>query len=607
MPITALQQHYINEIRAFQPAYEEADNFFHGHVEELYASDRVRRLLMKSGLNDLDAINFAKIPCLALASRLEVTGVQAKGEDGTDLSGLLSAQWERNMMGWFTPDTHLKTSYLGDYYLFVWPVLGETEEGVDGVDAPVVAVDIRVNSPLTTRVFYDPEDPLLKVAAVKVWTFEAEDGSQRSRANFYYPNRIEKWVTTAESDGSGTSPEDWTEAVDPDSGDAESWIIPNPYGEVPIFHHRTDFPYGTPDNKDAYMPQIMINKLVSAHASVIDFQSFPQRYLLTDPVDDNTFGGSDSDADFPDDDENDPESPFNTSRFHADPGSVWVSTARSAGQFQSATPDTFIAPFNRYVLAMSQVTQTPMHEFDPGGQPPSGESLKVADAPLVNRANARKLLEGAAWQDMYIFVLELLGHPGAIVTVNWKSSATNPGTEDWDLAAKKIDMGVSRQTVLIELGYKPEDIAGWNVDKWTWLNPQKGTPLIVDLVNAGVVTPGPELEKVLRKDWELPPHPEGAPFGKADPSDLDYGVIMPDERRVGLGLPPLPDGQGKERATAAGSASAPGGAQPGAPTLGLPGQSQPDMMTGAEGEPGGDYLSRLADQAQAALDSGALQ
>jgi hypothetical protein len=362
---------------------------------------------------------------------------------------------------------------------------------------------------------------------------------------------------------------------------------------VPIFHHRTDFPYGVPDNKDAYVPQILINKLVTAHAAVIDFQSFPQRYLLTDPVDDNSFGGSDSDADFPDDDDNDPESPFNTSRFHADPGSIWVTTARSAGEFVAATPDTFIAPFNRYVLAMAQVTGTPMHEFDPSGQPPSGESLKVADAPLVKRADARKLLEGAAWGDMYAFVLELFGHEGAIVSISWKNSSTNPGTEDWDLAQKKIEMGVPRDKVLVELGYRPEDVETWNIDKWTWLNPQRGTPLIVDLVDAGILTAGPELEKYLRKDWELPAHTEGAPYGKPDPSDLDYGTVLPDERRAGIGLGPLPNGEGKVRATAAAPASAPGDTG----ALGPDGMPLPP-----DGAPGDGYLARLTAEAQAALD-----
>ena len=600
MPITAVEQGYIDEIREEASHYVECERFFKGHVEELYASEKVRRLLAKSNLTDLDAINFAKIPCIALASRLTITGITAVSANGEDLSTHVSEIWDRNLMGWFTPDTHLKTSYLGDYYLFAWPVLDDNNN--------VISVDVRVNSPMNTRVFYDPEDPLLKVAAAKVWTYEDVDSKTVSRANFYYPDRIEKWVTDPNSgDGNGTSKEDWVPALD-DPEDPLSYMVKNEWGEVPFFHHRTDFPYGEADNKDAWVPQIMINKLVISHASVIDFQNFPQRYLLTDAADDNTFGGADNDADYPEDDDNDPENPLNASRFRADPGSIWITTAHSAGQFSAATPDTFIAPFNRYVLAMSQVTQTPMHEFDPSGQPPSGESLKVADAPLVNRANNRKLLEGAAWSDMWQFVMELLGYEGATITVNWASSATNPGTEDWDLAQKKIEMGVPRDKVLIELGYKAEDVATWNIDKWTWLNPQRGTPLIVDLINAGVLTAGPELEKVLRKDWELPSRNDGAPYGRPDASDLDYGTVLVDERRAALGLKPLPNGEGQVRASAAPAASsgAPGNSptslQPKLDSTGQPmydGEGNPiyendqGQTVDASGNPVDNYASRM--------------
>jgi hypothetical protein len=261
---------------------------------------------------------------------------------------------------------------------------------------------------------------------------------------------------------------------------------------------RTDFPYGTPDNKDAYVPQIMINKLVISHASTIDFQNFPQRYFLMDPTEDNTMGGSDSDPDFPQDEDNDPESPYNSSRFRADPGEVWVATAKQAGQFAAATPDTFIMPFNRYVLSIAQVTETPMHEFDPGGQPPSGESLKVADAPLIKRCDTRKLLAGSTWDDVYSFALELMGFDGAVVVVNWKSSASEPGMDEWEVAFKKIEAGVPAEVVLQEMGYDIETM----------------------------------------KDWHK---------GRAEPDDLTYGIITINERRAQIGLEPLPGEEGNQR------------------------------------------------------------
>jgi hypothetical protein len=551
--ISSEQQGFIDEIRAHASVYEEAENFYNGHVEEIYASSKVRQMLMKSGLTDLDAINFAKIPVHALVNRLEITAVNAtSGEGGGDLSPTIGTVWDRNLLGFFTPDVHLKTSYFGDYYVVVWPVLDDNDN--------VINVDVRVNSPLTTRVFYDSEDPLMKVAAAKVWTYE-ENGKPRSRASFYYPDRIEKWITDPNhGDGKGTKADDWIPYF-ADENDPESWVIDNPYGEVPVFHHRTDFPYGVPDHRDAFVPQIMINKLVISHASTIDFQNFPQRYFLVDPEADDTFGGADSDTDFPQDDANDPESPYNSARFRSDPGEIWMSTARSAGQFPAAGPETFIAPFNRYVLAMAQVTETPIHEFDPSGNPPSGESLKVGEAPLVNRCNRRKLLEGAAWADMWQFILEMMGHSGSVVTISWKNSASNPGLDDWTLAEKKISMGVPREVVLSEMGYKPDDIADWDFGLANRLTPE----LIINLLNAGALTPGPELEKMLRESWQLPSRVDNAPWGRPDPSDLDYGTVLVNERRAAIGLEPLPDGE--QRATAAATEGGGSGGLPGANPL----------------------------------------
>lgn len=528
MPISELQQSQIDDTRSAARGYIEAEHFYDGKVEEIYASPRVRQMLQKSGLNDLDAINFAKIPVNALCNRLEISGISAKSAEGTDLSDHIKAIQDRNLMEFFQPDAHKKTSSLGDCYLFVWPVTDKNDNAI--------GVDIRINSPMTTRVFYDDEDPLRKESAVKVWTYPLPNGRAQSRANFYYPDRIERYVTGEQTDGHGKTSDDWVRYKAKD--DKKDWLIPNPHDEVPIFHMRNDFPYGIPDNREAYVPQIMINKLVISHASTIDFQNFPQRYFLMDPSADDTMGGSDSDADFPMDDDNDPESPYNRSRFRADPGEVWVATARQAGQFQAADASTFIEPFNRYVLSIAQVTETPLHEFEPGGQPPSGESLKIAEMPLVNRCNMRKVLCGATWADLYAFALELMGFPGAVVVINWKSSASQAGQADWELAITKLRAGVPREVVFVEMGYDPETMKTWQ--------------------------------------WG------GSSAVTADMADLDYGTILIDERRAQLGLEPLPDGAGQVRASSA--------------TPAVSGPSSDGQLAGGEDQPVDDYTQRMMDE-----------
>lgn len=39
----------------------------------------------------------------------------------------------------------------------------------------------------------------------------------------------------------------------------------NPYGVIPVFHLRTDRPYGEPCHRGFYGPQDTVNKLIIGH------------------------------------------------------------------------------------------------------------------------------------------------------------------------------------------------------------------------------------------------------------------------------------------------------------------------------------------------------
>ena len=51
-----------------------------------------------------------------------------------------------------------------------------------------------------------------------------------------------------------------------------------------------------------------------------------------------------------------------------------------------------------YVRAMAQTTRTPVHRFDSQGNPPSGQSLRVAEQPFIKKVKYRQNSFGArAW------------------------------------------------------------------------------------------------------------------------------------------------------------------------------------------------------------------
>lgn len=433
-----------------RPAYAKAEAYFDGDVDEIFASDKVARLLAKSNLNELDKVNFARIPVTAVTDRLHITAITT-GDD--DLDEETSALVKRNQLDEELPGLHTRACSQGDAYLMVWP---DTDD-----QGNILGINMFVNSASTVRVIYDDENPLRKKLAIKSWSV-GTGKEQQIRADLWYPappgeteGRIERWVWTAKSTGKKDKWEPYTD-------DGQNWTLPNPYGEIPFFHYRTGRPYGRPEHYAAYGPQSAINKIVLGHLSTVDFQSLPQRYGLIDPAVDQSGMQSDFDPDNPEDLEGDPESPLNPSQLRNDPGELWMLQGlKGVGQFEAANPDVYLKPFDRYVKAMAQVTSTPFQEFDSTGDAISGEARREARAALTARVQARQRSFGATHADAFEFALRLLGYDDATVTVRWQPADYRDDTEGWATVDAKVKAGVPRARSLIEAGCPPELVEGW--------------------------------------------------------------------------------------------------------------------------------------------------
>lgn len=438
------------ELCAARPGYAKAEAYFDGDVDEIFASDKVARLLAKSNLDELDEINFARIPVTAVTDRLHITAITTGDDDAdTDIADLI----KRNQLDEELPALHVRACSQGDAYLMVWP---DTDS-----EGNVVGVDMLVNSAATVRIIYDDENPLRKKLVIKSWcTGSGKD--EIVRADLWYPTapgetegRIERWVWAGKHSKKNDKWEPYT-------GDGQEAVLPNPYGVLPFFHYRTSRPYGRPEHYAAYGPQAAINKLVPAHLSTVDFQSLPQRYGLIDPQVDQSGMQADFDPDNPEDLGGDPESPLNPSQLRNDPGELWMLQGlKSVGQFSAADPQVYLAPFDRYVKAMAQVTSTPFQEFDSTGDAISGEARREARASLTARVQARQRSFGATHADAFEFALHLLGYDDLTVTVRWQPADYRDDSEGWTTVDAKTKVGVPRERALIEAGCPPELVEGW--------------------------------------------------------------------------------------------------------------------------------------------------
>jgi hypothetical protein len=198
--------------------------------------------------------------------------------------------------------------------------------------------------------------------------------------------------------------------------------------------------------------------------ATVDFQSFPQRYGLMDPTADQA-GSQGADFNpFAPEDEDDPEFDDNESQLSADPSAFWdLKGYKAVGQFQPANPEAYLKPFDRYVKAMSQVTDTPMHYFakDSTDRPPSGEMLRVANEPIDAKAEERQETYGNTWRKALEFALEMMGISSERINIAWRPVETVTDKTGWETVNLQQQAGVPRDVTLVWAGNPPEQVAQW--------------------------------------------------------------------------------------------------------------------------------------------------
>jgi hypothetical protein len=396
--------------------YIKAEAYYEGDQAEVFPSLRWNRLLRNQGTDF--RFNFARTVVDSVLNRLEIANVVAPDETANEI---INDIWEQNDLEIDADEIHRKALVYGDCYAIVWP----NENG---------EVAINYNSPLTTVIMYDEENPRVKSYAAKMW--EITNGDQKSlRLNLYYSDRIEKYTAFGS-----------IETVVPGTGFTLMEVVENPWGEIPVFHFRTAKQYGRPEHQDAYGPQDAINKLIVTHMYTIDYQGAPQRYALAN-------GGNDAEFEDFDDDSVERE---NLGSLKNGPGELWyLKGVTKVGEFAPADYATFTEPVKDFVRSMASLTNTPLHYFEKTGNIPSGEALRTAEAPLLKKVDDRKISFGSAWRDLFRFILRVEGKD-VDVQVRWKAAESIDSLAAWEVAVKKRVVGVSLEQVLLEMGYDAE-------------------------------------------------------------------------------------------------------------------------------------------------------
>jgi hypothetical protein len=405
-----------DHILAQRDGYVKAEAYYDGHQPEVFQSQRWNRVFRFENADF--RFNFAKTVVDSVLNRLDINQVQATTQAANRFINNIFDQTDIRID---INEIHRSALIHGDTYAIVWP-------DANGQ----IAIDY--NSPLTTAIVYDQENPRIKAFAAKMWQVET-DNQKLIKINLYYTDRIEKYVGMGDLEVLTTPP-----------AMSLTEVVPNPWNEIPVFHFRTHKPYGKPEHYDAYGPQDAINKLINTHMYTVDYQGAPQRYALSN-------GGNSSEfEDFNDDD----TARENLGALQNGPGQLWYLQGVSAvGQFPASDPKTFTDPVMEFVNAMASITSTPTHYFTKGSYIPSGEALRVSEAPLTKKVLNRQLSFGSTWRDLFKFMLRVEGI-NADVEIDWQNPETIDTVDQWDIAVRKKSVGMPLEQILLELGYDAE-------------------------------------------------------------------------------------------------------------------------------------------------------
>ena len=394
--------------------YKQAEAYYEGTVPEMFAVSTAKLRKAMKALNDSGQLNYCRPVVDAVNNRMEISSVSGTTKAA---SAKIEEVWQNNELDLEVKEIHRRALTFGDSFAIVWP----DEDGKP---------QIAYNSPTTTAIVYDPENPRKKLKGVKMW---AQD-EKTTRLNVYTKDSVARYRTDNKT---VTDKTNW-ELIDSEE---------NPFDEVPVFHFRTHRPFGRPEHKSAYDAQNAVNKLFITNMYTVDYLGAPQRYALAQ---------TGADTELEDFDENAPARE-NVSGLKSGPGELWyLNGVSQVGQFPAADSQQFWTPIMNSVRSMASLTDTPLHYFEKT-LTPSGNALRVAESPLLKKVADRQASFGATWREIFRFILKIEGIKSD-VQVFWKAIESLDELERWDLILKKINAGLSIHQALREGGYSEDQI-----------------------------------------------------------------------------------------------------------------------------------------------------
>jgi hypothetical protein len=438
----------LKNFRTSSDRYRKAERYYKGDHDLAFATEKFKNAF--GSMFREFALNLCPAVCDAVRDKLKVREFRVEQGGGT-LSTDAWRIWQANRMGRRSGEVHKEAVKNGDAYVIVWPnARGE--------------VTIYPNKAGMCTAVYDEETPGRVLWAAKHW----RTPDKRVRLNLFYPDRIEKYISKAASENTLPDAKEFVaygeskvqgpkSKVESTEGSKEmragmpappvegSFVVPNPYGVVPVFHFANNADIGAAGQSEleAAMPvQDALNKSVLDMLVAMEFASYRQRWAAGIEIE---YG-----------EDGQPIPPFKAGVDH-----LWITENQDAkfGDFEAANLEQFLKVKDSFRMDMACVTGTPMYYFmQVSGDFPSGEALKKAESRFIAKVRDRQESFGQVWEDVMAFALMLEGKTDARLFADWDDPAPLSEKEKLENIMVKKELGLSEAQALIEAGYGEVDV-----------------------------------------------------------------------------------------------------------------------------------------------------
>ena len=441
----------LHNFRTNGARYQRFDRYYNGDHDLAFASAKFENTF--GSLFREFALNLCPAVCDAVADKLKIEGFSvssprvskgARDDEGaltdvpaTDTAAELDTIWHRNRMDARAGEVHREALKNGDAYVIVWP-------DADG------NVAIFPNSAANCMVEYDEEQPEKIVSAAKFW----RTSDKHTRLNLFYPDRIERYITSKPHEGVLPDARDFIPVQSPKSKvqsedadptrpwtlDIEPWTIENPYGVVPVFHFANNASIGTfgrSELENAIPIQDGMNKSVLDMLVAMEFASFRQRWVAGIEVDYDTEGNV--------------VAPFKNGIEN-----LWISGNEGArfGDFETVDLEQFLKVKDGFRIDIASVTGTPLYYLLPHGRGfASGEAMRKAESRFIAKVRDRQTAFGQVWADVMQFALRIEGKPDVFLKTRWEDAARLSEKEELENLLLKKQLGLPSTEALSEAGY----------------------------------------------------------------------------------------------------------------------------------------------------------